>query len=186
MGGMFGGLFGGGAEAGGAAASEGASMAMDFIPLLFAAKGGLVPDIGMSGIATEPISKMVDHYAKGGKAPAMGASGIATDNTIVNVGENAPSQFEAVVPLPDNRTLPVTITDKSMPYKPPSDSGATPTMVAAAMPEMPQPIVHVQMLGDMVNPASKGMTPQESIQVWIENVKKDGAARQAVKEIVGR
>jgi hypothetical protein len=159
---------------------------MDIMPLMFAAKGGMVPNIGMAGVATQPISTMVHHYAKGGMAPGMGMSGIAKNNTMVNVGENAPSQFEAVVPLPDNRTLPVTITDKSMPYKAPATSGPSPTMVAAAMPEMPQPIVHVQMLGDMVNPASKGMTPEQSVQVWIENVKRDGPARQAVKEIVGR
>jgi hypothetical protein len=116
--------------------------------------------------------------AEGGIQPQSTTGGgiVTKPVSLMQFGEKAPGELEAVVPLPNNRSIPVTLSGK-MPYNP---EGGGKTGYGTSASKAPPPIVHVEMLGDMVNPASKGMTPDEAIHVWIEDYNRGGKVRDVI------
>lgn len=118
--------------------------------------------------------------AEGGYQPSSGmGGGVATKPMrLLQFAERAPSEYEAVVPLKDNKSIPVTL-NGDMPFEPGSMGGAG---GMGGAPVVNPPAVSVNILGDMVDPASKGLTPEEAIEVVFEDIDmRGGKLRDAIR-----
>jgi hypothetical protein len=155
--GLIGGLLG--RVVGGLAGGGGGAAGVD-LPL---AKGGIVP----GGFLPLPalgirLARQLSGQLAGLPFQAFRAGGIARQPTFGLVGEG---QFaEAVVPLPDNRHIPVR-------FEGPPPRGA----------ERPAPQVHVQILGHII-PQVPTMTKADVVRVVVEDIAQDGPTRRAIQQ----
>jgi hypothetical protein len=170
MGGMFGGMFGGGA-----AASEGMMGGFEGLSplMMLAEKGGYIPHIGFEGIATRPMAKIL-HFAKGGISPATGLGGIVGSNVMVNVGEKAPSQMEAVVPLPDNKSIPVTFPHGMMD----GSSGGS------SMPSRHDINLAIELNSTMLDASELRSSREEIVKHVRADIEGDGDLRHTIRESI--
>jgi len=128
--------------------------------------GGFAPLHGFSEPAVDlsmpTITAQVVAHLAGLPFRAMQAGGIASAPMFGLIGEG---QFaEAVVPLPDNRSIPVRFEG------PPQGRAQTPA-----------PQVHVEILGHVI-PQIPTMTPADVVRVVLENVSQDGPIRRAIQQ----
>jgi hypothetical protein len=137
-----GGSFGlGGGAVGGSVHFSGSDL------LIPAKKGGIFPNI------SDMMALPTGRFAEGG----------IVDRPMIGLIGEQPGRREAVIPLPDNRRVPVQLLGGG-------DNGKS-----------SPPIVHVEFLGDIVDPAAQGMTPDEVVKVWIENYSSGGETRSAMR-----
>jgi hypothetical protein len=170
IGGWLSGLFGGGTGAGGGA--EATSFFGDLVSGMGFAKGGIVP--GMMHAARGGIvpGMMTLALAGGGYSPKTGFSGMVNKPmTAITMGENAPSQFEAVVPLPDNRSIPVSFTGRG------GSGGGGQTVVN------PPPVIIETHFHNPIDPASMKTTYAELVQTFRKDKKVGGDLHTIVKGI---
>jgi len=103
--------------------------------------------------------------ATGGLIPAMSGmlamqrGGIVNRPTFALIGER-PGQHEAVVPLPDNRSIPVTLTGRAEPA--------------------PVVINLVQSFEGAIDPRALFPTRQEVVPIVVKDISQDGVARRAI------
>jgi hypothetical protein len=147
---------------------------------LFNEKGGIIP-------ATSSVKSIspIHNYAKGGAFSTEEDkifSGIATepmmgsgrDGSSVVFGENAPHQYEAVVPLPDNKSIPVTF-----PRGMGGGGGGE-----ASVPTKHDINLQIGLHAPMVNASEFRTSKQEVIQFVKADLDGDGDLRTTVKEVL--
>jgi len=136
------------------------------------ATGGIIPAIqslASAGMRLRRTSAAMQplHKAFGELQPvAMAAGGIVRQPSFAILGEKNTRQFEAVVPLPDNRSIPVTLSERS----------------GSRQVQEPQPIV-IQLLQDFrgsVDPRSLRTTPSEVIGIVAKDISQDGPTRRLI------
>lgn len=120
--------------------------------------GGIVPALRQLPEANMAIR----HQAKAFRQFATG--GIVREPTMALIGE-VPGQFEAVVPLPDGRTIPVTMMGQR-----------------GQQMQREQPII-IQMSvnpANMIDPRIFKSTPQEIVSVVAKDISQDGITRRVI------
>ena len=136
------------------------------------AEGGIIPAIqslASAGMRLRRTSAAMQplHKAFGELQPvAMAAGGIVRQPSFAILGEKNTRQFEAVVPLPDNRSIPVTLSERS----------------GSSQVHEPQPIV-IQLMQDFrgsVDPRSLRTTPSEVIRIVAKDISNDGPTRRLI------
>jgi len=136
------------------------------------ATGGIIPAIqslASAGMRLRRTSAAMQplHKAFGELQPvAMAAGGIVRQPSFAILGEKNTRQFEAVVPLPDNRSIPVTLSERS----------------GSRQVHEPQPIV-IQLMQDFrgsVDPRSLRTTPSEVIGIVAKDISNDGPTRRLI------
>ena len=101
------------------------------------------------------------HGFTGLPARAFAGGGVANQPMFGLIGEG---QFnEAVVPLPDNRSIPVKF------------QGGAPNQ------QPPAPSFRVEILGDVI-PKQPGMSKQDVIRIVVDDMIHDGPTRRAVQK----
>jgi hypothetical protein len=180
LGGMAGGMFSSAGAVGTAATPVGGNFAggpsafpgaLGPMPNFGAAQGGYMTGFSdMAGIVTRPQSRILA-LAEGGITPSLGMSGIATNPTLVSIGENAPSQFEAVVPLPDNKSIPVMFKGGV------GDSGSGRQHMIN---------LNIDLNTTVLDPASLRTSSEEIIGTVKANYDGDGVLRTSIREDIGR
>jgi hypothetical protein len=141
-----------------------------FSSFMFLEKGGYTSGFeDLSGIVNRPQSRILS-FANGGVAPAMGMAGIPSSSTLVNIAENAPSNLEAVVPLPDNRSIPVS-------FKNANFGGGNSTQNI---------MLDVHFSTQVIDPAALRTPPDEIIKTVTANYDGDGELRTRIREDIGR
>lgn len=124
--------------------------------------GGIVP-----ALSREIIREQMRDMGSGGFSPlAMQAGGIVRQPSFALIGEQ-PGRFEAVVPLPDNRAIPVAFTGQ-----PPHLAMASPPVVIE---------LHQDFTG-AIDPRTLRTSRQEVLSWTIDGVNKDGPLRRVIRQ----
>jgi len=138
----------------------------------FGATGGIMPAIqslASAGMRLRRTSAAMQplHKAFGELQPvAMAAGGIVRQPSFAILSEKNTRQFEAVVPLPDNRSIPVTLSERS----------------GSSQGHEPQPIVIniMQDYSGSIDPRSLRTQPAEIRAVVASDISNDGSLRRVI------
>jgi len=118
--------------------------------------------------------------AKGGVNPyGSGNYGMVKQPTtmITRMGENAPREFEAIVPLPDNRSIPVTFTGGGTSGRSGAQSNQSPVNVD------PAPTVVEVHFHNPIDPQSMKTTYAELVQAFRKDKKAGGQLTTIIKGV---